>query len=81
MDYLKYKIIPDPDSIKLLSWAEAHKKCEDESATMWEVMSEGEWKVIYKILQDEDSNDVWINGNSTAECNKNRQEVENLGKY
>jgi len=66
-EYLKYKIIPD--SFNLLSWAGAQKKCEDEGATMWEVMNEVEWNKIYRILEDKNRNIIWINGKSTAECN------------
>ena len=74
-EYLKYKIIPD--SFNLLSWAGAQKKCEDEGATMWEVMNEVEWNKIYRILEDKNRNIIWINGKSTAECN----DPQKVGRY
>ena len=76
-EYLKYKIIPD--SFNLLSWTEAQKKCEDEGATMWEVMNEEEWNTIYQILRDKNRNIIWINGKSTDECD-DPQKVHFSGK-
>ena len=71
-EYLKYKIIPD--GFDDFSWAVAQKKCEDEGATMWEVMNEEEWNKIYPILKEKNRNNIWINGKSPAECD-DRQKV------
>ena len=73
-EYLKYKIIPN--SYTLLSWAEARKNCEDEGATMWEVMSEVEWNRIYQILKDKSREGIWINGESSEECD----DLQKVGK-
>ena len=70
-EYLKYKIIPD--GFDFFLWADAKKKCEDDGATMWEVMNEEEWDTIYPIMQREERNIFWINGNSSAECNDDQK--------
>ena len=65
-EYLKYKIIPDGFDDFL--WADAKKKCEDDGATMWEVMNEEEWDTIYEILKEKRRKIIWINGKSTTKC-------------
>ena len=72
-EYLKYKIIPD--GFDDFSWAVAQKKCEDEGATMWEVMNEEEWDTIYEILKEKRRKIIWINGKSKAECTGDPEKV------